>query len=112
MEVSISGAPPWVEVDDSGQAWVVVRLAPSPDKLWTDLFFEGNEWQAQDNGMGIRFDMFRVPVDPGGVAELLTRLDRRVDETNQRRAEVARYHQELKRETQQAVQRWWHDRPR
>ena len=106
MEVSIR-VPPWVEVDDSGQAWVVVRLAPLPDKLWADLFFEGDDWQAEDNGMQLRFDMFRAPVEPSGVTELLMRLDRRVAETNQRRAEVARYHQELERETEQAVQRWW-----
>ncbi len=112
MEVSISGVPPLVEVDNSGQAWVVVRFAPAPDVLWADLFFEGDDWQAQDNGMEIRFEMLRVPVEPAGVAELLTRLDRRVDETNQRRAEVARYHQELKREVERAVQRWWDDRLR
>lgn len=109
MEVSIRGAPR-VEVDNSGQAWVVVQFAPSPDMLWADLFFEGNDWQAQHDGMEIQFDMLRAPVEPGGVAELLTRLDRRVDETNQRRAEVARERQELKRETEQAVQRWWDGR--
>ena len=102
-------ASPAVEVDNSGQAWVVVRFAPSPDKLWADLFFE-DDWQAKHEGMEIRFETFRAPVEPGGVEELLTRLDRRVDETNQRRAEVARYHQELKRETEQAVKRWWAQR--
>ncbi|HEX2063417.1 MAG TPA: hypothetical protein VHE80_03240 [Acidimicrobiales bacterium] len=106
MEISISGVPPLVEVDNSGQAWVVIRFAPTPDVLWAELFFEGDDWQEQ-HGMEIRFETFRAPVEPGGVEELLTRLDRRVAETNQRRAEVARYHQELKRETEQAVQRWW-----